>query len=142
MAKSTNTIHTIITNSFVAAMKTSSKAAAPKREVSKADLCRAFFQSNPGLARKDYINEFKKLGMTDHGAATYWYNCRKEAKKQAALATIAALENEVIVAPVNEEVAQEVLVEVAAIDQPVEQEAVEQPAPKKSKKKAKKVTEA
>jgi len=118
----------IITNSFLAAMKASAKAAAaPKREVTKADLCRAFFHANPGLVRKDYIAEFMKLGMTEAGAATYWYNFRKEAKKQAALATIAALEEEVAAAVVEDVVPEQPVA--------VEEEIV---APKKSKKKSKK----
>lgn len=106
-------------------MKASAKAAAaPKREVTKADLCRAFFHANPGLVRKDYIAEFMKLGMTEAGAATYWYNFRKEAKKQAALATIAALEEE----------AAAVVVEEVAVEQPAAVEEVVS-TPKKSKKK-------
>jgi hypothetical protein len=48
---------------------------------SKQILAKAIFEKDPSLSNKDMIKLFvKELNMTEAGARTYVYNCRKDAK--------------------------------------------------------------
>lgn len=86
-----NTLHTIITNSFLATCVNVADNLKTDRPESKAAKCRKFFLDNPGLARKDYIAVFMKdFDMTKDGAGTYVQNFRTELKKAAGQTAVAA----------------------------------------------------
>lgn len=58
------------------------------------------FAENPNVARKDFIARLvAELGMTESGASTYHYNCKKKFAEEAK--PVAAV---VVVAPKTEEV--------------------------------------
>lgn len=63
----------------VTSSPSSVNAVQPQQGQSKVDICKRLFVENPNASRAHMINLFiTKAGCTNAGAATYYYNCKKQ----------------------------------------------------------------